>query len=84
MSEQRRKLGDILTDLGVLTPQQVEQVVEASRRRPDRPKFGRMAREMGFLNDEQILAALAVQMKMLPDIERLTMSRLLRRLRQPV
>ena len=80
----RQKIGEILVDLGVLTPQQIDEVLCAIRRRCDRAKFGRVAREMGLLNEEHILAALAVQMQMFPGIHDLTLSKLLHRLRQPV
>jgi hypothetical protein len=80
----RKKLGEILIDLGVLTPDQVDCVVGAMRRRRDRSKFGRVAREMGLVREEEILAALAVQMQMFPGIEHLSLSRLLRHLRESV
>jgi hypothetical protein len=81
---ERQKIGEILVDLGILTPDQVDDVLHATRRRPDRAKFGRVAREMGLITEEHILAALAVQMQMFPGIQNLSMSKLLRRLRQPV
>jgi hypothetical protein len=80
----RQKIGEILIDLDVLTPGQVDDVLCAIRRRRDRAKFGRVAREMGLVQEEHILAALAVQMQMFPGIQQLTLSKLLRRLRQPV
>jgi hypothetical protein len=78
----REKLGDILVGLGVLTSDQVKDVLSAIRRRRDRSKFGRVAREMGLVREEHILAALAVQMEMFPGIRQLTLSRLLLRLRE--
>jgi hypothetical protein len=78
-----KKLGEILVNLGVLTPAQVEQVLWALRRRTDRAKFGRVAREMGLTTEEAILAALAVQMEMFPGIENLSLVRLLSQLQQP-
>jgi len=81
---ERQKIGEILIDLGVLSPAQVDEVLCAIRRRRDQAKFGRVAREMGLLQEEHILAALAVQMRMFPGIQNLTLSKLLRRLRQPV
>ncbi|HYV38571.1 MAG TPA: hypothetical protein VE988_23000 [Gemmataceae bacterium] len=78
------KLGEILVDLGILTPDQVEDVLRAIRKRPDRTKFGRVAREMGLLHEEHILAALAVQMRMFPGIQKLSLKKLLKELRQPV
>jgi hypothetical protein len=79
----RQKIGEILIDLGVLTPAQVDDVLCAIRRRRDQAKFGMVAREMGLVDETHILAALAVQMQMFPGIQQLTLSKLFRRLRQP-
>jgi hypothetical protein len=81
---ERKRLGEILVELQVLTPAEVERVLEALRRRRDRTKFGHMARDLGLLNEEHILAALAVQMQMFPDIADLGLNRLLQRLQEPV
>jgi len=81
---ERKKLGAILRDLGVLTDPEIERVVEAMRRRRDQSKFGQIARDMGLLRDEHILAALAVQMQMFPGIQDLSLRRLLDRLQQPI
>jgi hypothetical protein len=80
---ERKKLGEILVDLGVLSPVQVEQILVALRRRRDRTKFGRMAREMGLASEEHILAAIAVQMEMFPGIHHWSLPRLMSQLRQP-
>jgi hypothetical protein len=80
---QRKKLGEILVDLHVLTPAEVERVLYAMRRRSDTMKFGRLAREMGLLREEHILAALAVQMEMFPRVAELSLSRLLDHLQEP-
>ncbi len=80
----RKKIGEILVDLRILTPAEVERVLYALRRRRDPVKFGRLAREMGLLREEHILAALAVQMEMFPRIGELSLGRLLDRLQQPV
>jgi hypothetical protein len=69
-------------DLQVLTEAEVEDVLYALRRRRDQIKFGRMAREMGLLREEHILAALAVQMQMFPRIGELSLNRLLDRLQE--
>jgi hypothetical protein len=79
----RKRLGDILVDLGVLTPAEVERVLEALRRRLGQGKFGQVAREMGLLREEHILAALAVQMEMFPGIAGLSLTRLFDRLQAP-
>ncbi len=79
----RKMIGEILVELQVLTPAEVERVVQALRLRPDTIKFGRLAREMGLVREEHILAALAVQMEMFPRIGEMSMRRLLDRLQQP-
>jgi hypothetical protein len=81
---ERPRLGEILVDLGVLTPAEVDRVLQAMRRRRDQNKFGQVARDMGLLREEHILAALAVQMEMFPGIQDLSMNRLLDRLQDPV
>jgi hypothetical protein len=80
---ERKKLGEILRDLQVLTDAEVERVLQAMRRRYDQCKFGQVAREMGLLREEHILAALAVQMQMFPGIADLSLNRLLDRLKAP-
>lgn len=81
---ERKKLGDILVDLRVLTEAQVERVVFALRQRGGRAKFGQVAREMGLLQEAHILAALAVQMQLFPGIQDLSLNRLMSRLQDPV
>jgi hypothetical protein len=80
----RKKLGEILVDLRVLTAAEVEQILLAMRRRHDETKFGQVARDMGLLREEHILAALAVQMQLLPNIERMSLNRVLGNLGKPV
>jgi hypothetical protein len=74
----RQKLGEILVNLKVLSPTEVERVLEAMRRRRDRAKFGQIARDMGLVREEHILAALAVQMELFPNIHRLNLDQVLR------
>jgi hypothetical protein len=76
----RKKLGEILVDLKVLSPADVERVVSALDRRFDRQKFGEVARNMGLVTEEQILAALAVQMGLFHGIENWTLDEILTRL----
>jgi hypothetical protein len=80
---ERDKLGNILVNLRVLTPAEVERVVLAMRRRRDQAKFGQVAREMGLLREEHILAALAVQMQLFPGIQDMSLNRVLSRLQDP-
>jgi hypothetical protein len=80
---QRKRLGEILVDLNVLTAAEVERVLEAMRRRPDQRKFGQVARDLGLLREEHILASLAVQMELIPGLHKLSMRRILERLSAP-
>ncbi len=76
----RPKIGEILVQLKVLSTFDATRVLEARDRRPRRSKFGQTARDMGLVTEEQILAALAVQMDLLPGIQRLTLAQILRAL----
>jgi hypothetical protein len=76
----RKKLGEILVDLKVLSPADVERVLSALCRRIDRQKFGEVARNMGLVTEEHILAALAVQMGLFRGIENWTLEDILTRL----
>jgi hypothetical protein len=80
----RKRLGEILVDLEVLTPREVERVLEALRRRWQHQKFGQMARDMGLVRDEEVLAALAVQMHLFPGIQGMSLAQVLRQLQAPV
>ena len=64
MSE-RKKIGEILVDLGVLSPAAVDRVLQA-KRRGGGGKFGQLARKMGLLREEHVLAALAIQLRLVP------------------
>jgi hypothetical protein len=75
-----KKIGQILVELKVLTRFDVERVLEAVRQRRRHQKFGQMARDMGLTREEEILAALAVQMDLLPDIKRLNLKQILNQL----
>jgi hypothetical protein len=79
----RKKIGEVLVDLEVLTPREVERVLEALKRRWQHRKFGEMARDMGLVSDEQILAALAVQMELFPGIQTMTLKKVLQSLQAP-
>jgi hypothetical protein len=81
---EQKKLGQILIDLDVLTPREVDRVLEALGHRYDVHKFGQMARDMGLVSDEEVLAALAVQMNLFPGIEDMTLAEVLRQLQAPV
>lgn len=79
----RKRIGEILSQLGVLSDAEVERVLTALRRRDDFAKFGQVAKDMGLIDEEQILAALAVQMELIPKAHDMTMSRILRQLLEP-
>ena len=67
----------------VLKGSEVKRILEALQRRPDRQKFGQMARSMGLLTETQILAALAVQMDLFPGIGRLPLEQILKVMQEP-
>jgi hypothetical protein len=80
----RKKIGDILIELQVLTAAEVDAVLFALRQRGDQTKFGQAARDMGLVRDEHILAALSVQMQLFPNAQTMSLRRLLGRLREPM
>ncbi len=67
-----QKLGEILLRLKLLNRYDLDRVLEAMRRLERRQKFGQIARSMGLINEEHILAALAVQMNLFPGVQRMT------------
>jgi hypothetical protein len=73
----RQRLGEILVELKVVTPADVGRILEALGRRGRPQKFGQMARAMGLVGEEHILAALAVQMNLFPGIHRLSLHQIL-------
>jgi len=77
---ERKKLGEILVNLGVLSPVTVDRILQAKRRSGERGKFGQLGRKMGLLREEHILAALAVQMQLVPRAQSLTLARVLEHL----
>lgn len=80
----RKKIGDILVELQVLSAAEVDAVLTALRRRGDQAKFGQVARDMGLVREEHILAALSVQLELLPNVQAMSLRRLLDRLRAPI
>jgi len=83
MTESKR-IGQILVELQVLTHEEVERVLFAMRKRRDQSKFGHVAREMNLLREEHILAALAVQMELFPQVANMSLQRILGKLSSPV
>lgn len=61
-----KKIGQILIEMGVLTPKEAARIAAGLDRRDDPIKFGQLAKKMGFATEEEILAALAVQMEVVP------------------
>lgn len=53
-------IGEILTELGRLTPAQVSEIIALQKR--SRQKFGQIAVRLGWLTPEQVWEAWAVQM----------------------
>ena len=77
---ERQKIGEILVQLKVISRSEVDRVLEAMQRRLRRQKFGQTAQDMGLLGEEHILAALAVQMNLIPGADRLSLGQILERL----
>jgi hypothetical protein len=75
-----QKLGEILVQLQVLSRSDVDRVLDAMRRRQRRQKFGQTAQAMGLVTEEHILAALAVQMNLIPGIGQLNLYQILEQL----
>jgi hypothetical protein len=75
--QERRKIGDILVQLKAMSRSDADRVLEAMQKRLRRQKFGQTARDMGLLDEEQIFAALAVQMDLFPGVERLSVNQIL-------
>jgi hypothetical protein len=72
-----QKLGEILIRLKVLNRVDFDRVMEVLRRSGRRQKFGQVARAMGLVSEEHILAALAVQMELFPGIHRMSLDQIL-------
>ena len=58
-----RRIGQILVDLGYITDEQLELLVDEHKQHPDR-LIGQVAMEMGLVTDEQLAQALAEQLSM--------------------
>lgn len=58
-----RRIGQILVDLGFITDEQLEVLLEEQQTQPGE-KLGKIAEEMGLVTDEQLAQALAEQMSM--------------------
>jgi type IV pilus assembly protein PilB len=58
-----RRIGQILVDLGFITDEQLEMLLEDQQRRPGQ-LLGKMAETMGLVSDEQLAQALAEQWNM--------------------
>lgn len=72
-----QKLGEILLRLKVINRVDLDRILEALWRSGRRYKFGQVARTMGLISEEHILAALAVQSKLFPGIEWMTLEQIL-------
>ncbi|HMP78753.1 MAG TPA: ATPase, T2SS/T4P/T4SS family [Pirellulaceae bacterium] len=55
-----RRLGQVLVDLGFVTDEQLEMLVEEQSQNPAQ-KIGRIAEDMGLISDDQLVQALAEQ-----------------------
>lgn len=62
-----RKLGQILVDLGFITDEQLEMLIEEQNQNPGQ-KIGKIAEEMGLVSDDQVIQALGEQFS-LPTVD---------------
>ncbi|MEQ1905247.1 MAG: ATPase, T2SS/T4P/T4SS family [Pirellulaceae bacterium] len=62
-----RRIGQILVDLGFITDEQLEMLIEEQNQNPGQ-KIGKIAEEMGLVSDEQIIQALGEQFS-LPTVD---------------
>ena len=58
-----RRIGQILVDLGYISDEQLELLVDEQEQRPDQ-LIGKIAMEMGLVTDEQLVQALAEQLSL--------------------
>ncbi|HEY4310761.1 MAG TPA: ATPase, T2SS/T4P/T4SS family [Pirellulales bacterium] len=58
-----RRIGQIFVDLGFITDEQLEMLLEEQQQRPDE-LLGQVAERMGLVSDDQLAQALAEQMNM--------------------
>jgi len=58
-----RRIGQILVDLGFLTDEQLEVVLQEQQQQPG-ALLGKIAEDMGLITDEQLVQGLAEQMRM--------------------
>ncbi len=58
-----RRIGQILVDLGYITDEQLEMLLEEQQQQPGE-QLGKIAEEMGLVTDEQLAQALAEQMNL--------------------
>jgi hypothetical protein len=72
-----QKFGEILMRLKVLNRIDRDRVLETLRRSTRRQRFGQVARAMGLVTEEHILAALAVQMNLFQGIQWMTLEQIL-------
>jgi hypothetical protein len=72
-----QRFGEILMRLKVLNRIDRDRVLETLRRSARRQKFGQVARSMGLVTEEHILAALAVQMNLFPGVQWMTLDQIL-------
>jgi type IV pilus assembly protein PilB len=62
-----RRIGQILVDLGFITDEQLEMLIEEQNQNPGQ-KIGKIAEEMGLVSDDQIVQALGEQFS-LPTVD---------------
>jgi type IV pilus assembly protein PilB len=60
MQERRRKLGDILIEQGLISPEQIQRVLEQQKR--EYKRFGEIVRDLRIVTESNLIRALAEQL----------------------
>jgi type IV pilus assembly protein PilB len=60
MQERRRKLGDILVEQGLISPEQIQRVLEQQKR--EYKRFGEIVRDLRIVTESNLIRALAEQL----------------------
>jgi len=63
-TDERKRLGDILVADGILTPDQLDEALQAQRDDPNRPRLGNIVLELGMVSEHAVARALARQLRL--------------------
>ena len=59
--EREKKIGQILQDQGLLSPEDVDQILQSQKEQGDSRKFGELAAEKGLVSLRHVQRALSIQ-----------------------